>query len=876
MPHPIQLFTALFRRKQAENETDAELRAYLDLLIAENIRAGMPPQAARREALLHLGGIEQVKEQCRDVRPLHWLGGLWQDVHYAFRTLRKSPGFTAVALASLALGIGANSAIFGVFYDVLMRPLPYAKDAQLLCVGRDMDGTSLFVASPEFSAWRANIRDLEGIAAWDSDDYNMTGAGVPELVHAGLVSASFLAVLGVRPAIGRDFTAADARPGAPGVALLTDAAWKRYFGGSLGVIGRPISLNDRAYAVSGILPRSFRFPGNDDVELLVPFGGSGFAWTDRGFMMTQVIARARPGVTARGAAAELQSITDRDRPNIPSFFQSALLRAQPVVMPLRERLTGQRRPALLALFGAVGLLLLIACVNVANLQLARASVRQREIGLRAALGASRMRLARWLIVENLALSAMAGMLGLAVSYALLALMRATPGVSLAGPGDLRPGWILWGAAFLLSALTGLAAGLAPALFGPQLDLNDVLKSGALPVAGGRGTRVRSALVVTQVALALALLVGAGLLLRSLERVLAVGYGFRAENLLTAQMRLPQSRYPSVAKRDQFIEELTRRVRALPGVESAAVTSALPLTDYTQRGSVLFEGRPAPPPGQRPQFPISIVTPDYFRVMGIPIVAGRGFDRGDLAHSQEVAIVNEAFARRFYPGERATGKRIRLYGGPNFTTIAGVVADVRHKGREVAADPQLFVPEVQFPNPIVGLVVRTKNDPLALIPAVRAAVCSVDKDQPIYDVQTMQARISEAGGRRRAQTLSLSAFGALALCLAAVGIYGMVSQAVNQRTREFGIRMALGAEAGDVVRMVMKRSMALAVTGIAIGFGAMLYLVRFLQSLIFGVKITDAAAFIAAAGALLGAALAAAYLPARRAVRIRPAEALRCE
>jgi predicted permease len=869
----------IFGRKNSEAELDAELRAYLDLSIDENLRAGMTPEAARRAALLKIEGMAQVKEQCRDVRPFHWLAGLGQDVRCAFRNLGRHRGFTTVALLSLALGIGANAAIFSLFYSALIRPLPYRNDAQLTFIGRSMDGGLPFVASPEFGNWRANIHGLQGVAATYGDDYNMSGTGAPERVHAAVVTANFLSLLGVNPAMGRDFTAAESQPGAPGVVLLTDGMWRRSFGASPSAVGHVVSLNDRAYMVTGILPSQFRFPGDDEVELIVPFQEGGFAWTDRRLSILQVFGRVRPGVTPQQAATELQAITERDRQNTPPFFQQALMRNPLVVVPLREWLTGNQRPALAALLGAVGLLLLIACVNVANLQLARATERQREIGLRAALGASRVRLARWLMVENLALSAMAGVLGIAVAYAIMTLLRHAPGFPLAGSGDLDPGWILWTASFALSALAGLAAGLGPAFAGPRLELNEVLKRGALSVAGGHRTHLRSALVTTQVALALALLVGAGLLLRSLDRVLSVGLGFRPENLLTLQMRLPLSRYPTDAKRDRFIDALLGNVRTLPGVESAAVTSALPLTMYAnsvRRGSILFEGQPEPPPGQTITIPFEFVTRDYFNAMGISLVAGRVFNRSDAAGGPPVVVANQAFARRFYPGGNAAGKRIRLFGAPEYTTIAGVVADVRNKGREAAAFPQLFLPALSFPIPTLGLIVRTRSDPAALVSAVRAAVWSLDKEQPVYDVQTMQARVSENGGHRRTRTILLTAFGLLAMCLAAIGIYGVVSEAVSQRTREIGIRMALGAEAADVVRMVMRRSLALAVAGIAIGLAASLYLTRFIQSLLFGVKATDAVAFAGAAVVLLAVALLAGFLPARRASRIHPAAVLRSE
>ena len=870
-----------FYPNRMEKELADEIRDHLERRTAALAGAGVEPREARRYESPRFGNTTRLREEGRDIRWWGWLTGFWQDARCAFRNLSRHRGFTTVALLSLGLGIGANAAIFSLFYDALIKPLPYRNDAQLIFIGRNMDGGLPFVASPEFANWGANIHGVLGVAGRGSDDYSMTGTGAPERVHAAVITTNYLSILGVNPAMGRDFTADEGRPGAPGVVLLTDALWRRRFGGSPSVIGGVVSLNDKAYTITGILPPQFSVPGDGEAELMVPFQDAGFAWTDRRLMILQVFGRVRAGVTPRQAAIELQAITNRDRTNIPPFFQHALMRNPLVVVPLREWLVGNQRPALTALLGAVGLLLLIACVNVANLQLARATERQREIGLRAALGASRIRLARWLMVENLALSAMAGVLGVGIAYAIMTLLQHAPGFSLAGPGDSHPGWILWAASFGLAALTGLAAGLAPALAGPRLELNEVLKRGAIAVTGGHRAYLRSALVLTQVALALALLVGAGLLLRSLDRVLSVSLGFRAENLLTAQMRLPLSRYPTAAKRDQFVDALLGNVRALPGVESAAITSALPLTSYTNSGSVLFEGQPEPPPGQRLTVPVNIVTPDYFHTMGISLVAGRVFNPSDSAGGQPVAVANQAFAKRFYPGDDAQGdqgigKRIRLYGAAEYTTIAGVVADVRNKGREAAADPQLFLPSASIANPVIGLAVRTGNNPAALASAVRAAVWSVDKDQPVYDVQTMQARVSEAGGHRRTQTILLTAFGLLAMCLAAIGIFGVVSEAANQRTREIGVRMALGAEAADVVRMVMRRSLGLALAGIAIGLAASLYLTRFIQSLLFGVKATDALAFAGAVAVLLAVALIAGYLPARRAARIDPAAVLRSE
>ncbi|MGA7236528.1 MAG: ABC transporter permease [Bryobacteraceae bacterium] len=864
------------RRGPSETELDAELSAYLELAIHENIRAGMSPEAARRAALLQIEGMTQVKERCREACRFHWFTGLAQDVRCAIRNLARHPGFTAAAALSLALGIGANAAIFSVFYRSLIQPLPYPDSAQLVFIGRQITGGMPFIVSQEFAGWNGNAPSLDGVAAWSPDDENLTAPGQPERIHVAAVSSKFLATLGLHPAAGRDFMESDSRSASSGAALLTDAFFRRRFGAKSSAIGASITLDGRQYTIAGVLPAGFRFPGDGDVDLLIALTGPGFQWSDRRSIMVQVIGKLHSGAMPQKAAADLQAITQRNRAEIPPFFQDALLHAKPIIVPLQERLNGSRRPALAALLGAVCLLLLIACANVANLQVARISGRQREIGLRVALGASRVRLARWLIVENLTLSAIAGGLGIGAANGTLALLAHAPGIAVAGPGDLRTGWVVWAACAILSTIAGLAATIVPPLAGPRLQLNETLKSGGSSVAGLRRTYLRPALVAAQVAVALCLLVGAGLLLRSLQQVLAVDFGFRTENMLTAKMRLQLSHYPDVARREQFTGALLERVRALPGVESAAATSALPLSDYTLSGSVLFEGRPEPPPPRRPNVPVSVVSADYFHTMGIPAIAGRTLSDEDFTQGAAFAVVNQAFVDRFYPDGRALGKRIRLYGAPEYTEIVGVVGNVRHRGREAGVSAELFVPWLRFPNPNLDLVVHTKTDPLALATAVRETVWSLDRELPVYDVQTMNSLVSESGGHRRTQTLLLAAFGLLALCLAAVGIYGVVSEAVGRRTREIGVRMALGAQTGEVMRIVLWQSMALAVCGVAAGLGASFYLTRFLESLLFGVKATDTASFVAASALLLAVALVAGYVPARRASRIDPAAVLRSE
>jgi putative ABC transport system permease protein len=863
----------IFRRRNSEAELDAELLAYLDLLTDENLRAGMTPEAARRAALLKLEGMAQVKEQCREARPFHSLTGFWQDVHCAFRNLARHRGFTAVAALSLALGIGANAAIFSVFYSVLLQPLPYRNAGGLYTIGRTANG-STSVTGPELEAWRAGNHVFEGLAGWNDGSFNLTGFGTPERIQGAWVTPDLLSVLGVSPALGRDFSAADGHLGAPGAMLLTHEFWTRHFASDRTVVGRAVFLNGQPYAIAGVLGAQFRFPSDLAPEALVC---ERFTPQSDSVAMMTAIGRPQPGIAASRIAVDLQAVSDHAAADMPPFILY-LLKSKVIVTPLHEQMTGDRRPALAALLGAVVLLLLIACVNVANLQLARAAIRQREIGLRAALGASRGRIARWLVVENLALSGFAGILGIGAAYGMLALLRSTAGVPPAVLDHLAAGPALWCAVAALSVLAGLLCGLAPALLAPRVGLNNALKRGALAIAGGRGSRFRSVLVIAQVALALVLLAGAGLLLRSLQRVTAIAFGFRPDHVLTVRMRLPASRYPSPRKQSQFVEALLDRVSNLPGVESAGITSGLPLAGYGEAAAIWFEGQPAPPMPKRPFVPVMGVTPNYFHTMGIALLTGRGFDGRDTDQAPLAAVVNEAFVGRFYPGGGALGKRIQMGvdGAQQFIAIVGVVGNVRHAGREQEADPQIFIPQAQQPSPNLNLAIHTLNNPEGLAAAVRSAVWSIDKEEPVYGVMTMESKISEAGVQRRVETLLLTGFGLLAMCLAAIGIYGVVSEAVNQRTREIGVRMALGAEAGDVVRMVMRRSLALAAMGIAAGVGASFYLTRFLQSLLFGVKASDAVTFATAGAALMAVALLAGYLPARRASRIDPAAVLRSE
>jgi putative ABC transport system permease protein len=873
------------KRRRMEQDLDRELRYHTDRRAEDLMKSGVDETEARRQAALEFGGVAQVREEVRDTWVSRWFHELMRDIQYAGRTLRRNPGFTSVALLSLALGIGANAAIFGLFHAVLVRPLPYKDPDRLLSLMLVTKSSPAgFVFTPEFVAWRASSRDFEELTAWNDEQFNLTGAGSPERVIGASVTANFLPLLGVQPALGRNFSSADGNVGPERAAILTHDLWQRHFGSDPLVVGRAVMLNDQPCTVIGVLPPGFRFPGDLRPDILVD---SRFPvqphWGAQAVGMLHVIGRLREDVTKDRALAELSSITSRYETDMPGWLREHRKEAMLRAVPLQERLVGDTRAALLVLLGAVGLLLLIACVNVANLQLGRAALRRREIGLRAALGASPGRIARSLVIENLMLAVLAGIAGFFVASALLSGLRLFPGLPLWDRNDLHVSWTLGAAALVLSTLSGLAIGLVPALVSPHVDLNDVLKTGSRSLVGGRGSGVRSILVSAQVALALILLLGSGLFLRSLYNVLAVHPGFESRGVITARLNLPGSRYPSDSHREAFGRAVIDAVRALPGVVDAAISNTLPLTRYTLGVGFVVEGQPEPSPGERPGAPVLTVSPEYFRAMGIPLLAGRGFEERDNENGPRVVIVNRSFAKRFFSSEDVVGKRIRFGPSPDWATIVGVAGDVRHGGREREAEPELFVPGPQMPSPPqrvgshrVSLVVRTKTNPSSLAPSLRSAVWEVDKDLPVYDVATMEERLKRSGETRTAQTLLLASFALLAMCLAAIGVYGVVSEAVHQRTGEIGLRMALGAEGRDVRRMVMKRSLALVIAGIATGSIASLWLLRYIASLLYGVEPADAGTFVAVGLGLLLVALLAGYLPARRASRIDPLVALRCE
>jgi len=804
---------------------------------------------------------------------------LWQDIRYGFRMLRKNPGFTAVAVLTLAFGIGANTTIFSVVYGVLLKPLPYSEPGQLVQLRADWSGSpSTVIGSSTFIEVRAQSQSLACIAAYSGGDMTLTGAGSAQQVVAGAVTADFFPLLGVQPAWGRNFTREEDTPNGPKAAILGHGLWQSRFGGDTDVLGRTITLNEQSYTVVGILPARFQYP--EPFQLWIPLAlgetGAALASYGEGMILLKAIARLKPGVTLSQAQAELRTMAQREQPPRPDEAQVVSL------VTLHEQVVGDVRGALLVLLGTVALVLLIACANVANLQLARAAARQREVAVRAALGAARWRIVRGLLTESVLLALAGGGLGLLLAFWGVRALGQWSGASL--PSMHGIGIDTWVLAFTLgvSVITGLAFGLAPAVQAWRTDVNAALKEEGRGDTGGHRNRLRHLLVVSEVALALVLLIGAGLLIKSFSRLMEVHPGFRTAGVLTFQVTLTgRESAPQIVN---FVEQIVERVKALPGVQTAAATDSLPLTDLARIGVAEIEGRPPIDFSQVERgevTPVSrpTVTCDYFHAMGISVKKGRPFTSQDARPPAGSVIVNEAFERHFFPDESAVGKRIRLMPGPaeaRWQTVVGVVSDVRQSGLSRDVMPHVYSPDLEDMDGAMSFVVRVTGEPAGLISAVRAVVAEVEPNQALHNVMTMEQRLANTTTSRRLNTVLLGSFAAVALLLAVVGIYGVMSYAVTQRTREIGMRMALGARPGSVMRLVMGQGMRVVLIGAGLGLVGALALARVLRNLLFEVAPTDPATFVCVTLLLSAVALLACYVPARRAARIDPMEALRCE
>jgi putative ABC transport system permease protein len=839
----------------------------------------MTPADARRAALASFGDVTRVKEAARDVRGGGIVETIIQDVRFGLRMLTKNPGFTVVAVIALALGIGVNSAIFSVVNTVLLRPLPYKDPERLVMVFEDdsRHGYPRDTPAPaNYVDWRDQNKVFESMAAMADLSFNLTGLGEPERLDGKRVSASLFPILGVEPQFGRWFAPEEDQPGENHVVILSHALWQRRFGSDAGIVGKTITMNGYSFSVVGVMPASFRFPTADD-QFWIPIAFTQAEAARRGAHFLQVVARIKPGVTLEQARAEMSTIAARLQQQYPE--QNIDLGA--AVVPLHEQLVGNIKPALLVLLGAVGFVLLVACANVANLLLARAAVRQKEIATRTALGASRLRLIRQFLTESVLLATIGGGIGLLLSVWGVRLLKAfiPPNISQAKEITVDVKVLLFTLA--VSLLTGLVFGLAPAAQATKFNLNETLKEGGRDsAAGSRGNRIRGVLVVSEVALSLVLLIGAGLLINSFLRLRNVDPGFRAGNLLTMSIALPAQKYPDQARRAAFYTEMLRRVEALPGVRSAAVTSQIPLIKQGDTGNITIEGRPEPPPGQELMVAIRIVSPHYFPTMGMQLQRGRAFGDQDRADAPAAVVISESMARRYWPGEDPTGKRI-CPGKPespdDWATIVGVVNDVRQFGLDAESKPQIYLTYQQsgYFSPR-HLVVGTNVEPHSLAASVRGAVWGIDRDQPVSNIRTMEEVLAESIARQRFSTLLLGIFGVVALVLAAVGIYGVMSYSVSQRTHEIGIRMALGAQKWDVLKLAVGQALKLVMIGVAVGLAASVVLTRVMKSLLFGVSSTDPVTFVVISLVLVGAGALASYIPARRATKVDPMIALRYE
>jgi putative ABC transport system permease protein len=806
---------------------------------------------------------------------------LLQDLRYGLRMLRTRPAFTSAALLALAFGIGANTAIFSVLDAVLLRPLPYKDADRLVMLWHDYSQMNLPKASlsvPSYIEYRDHMRSFESVAAGTNWSANLTGTGDPERVQGARVTANFLATVGVAPVLGRDFLPEDDRPGGDRVVLLSHGLWQRRFGSDRSIVGSTMALNGETHTIVGVLPANFVFFQPVDLFKPIAFTPEQASPDNHGNEFLIGVARLRPGVTLEQARAEMDGLEARLR---QEFYVAGWgVR----MVPLLEEMTGEVRPALLVLMAAVLAVLLIACSNVANLLLARAASRRREIAVRAALGAGRWRVVRQLLTESVVLAVAGGALGVLVaSWGLRVLPAAAPAsmlqAILGGRGIGLDGGVL---VFTLglSVLTGLVFGLAPALQASRTDLDEVLKdTGRGEGTGGRGHRLLASFVVSQVAVALVLLVTAGLLVRSFVRLQAVDAGFRADHVLTMRLTLPQGRYAEDGQVAAFYDELLRSLSRLPGARSAAAISNLPMGGDNASASFAIEGLQVGTGEPSPHGDSHIVSHEYFATMGIPVLRGRPFEPRDGREGAKVAIIDQVLADRYWPGGDPIGRRMALYfegsaERPAWREIVGVVGHVRKYGLDGRIKEQYYVPAPQLPRRSMFLVLRTAGDPGSVAAAARAAVRDLDADLPLFQVRTMERVVEETLVGRRFAMLLMSLFAALALLLAAVGLYGVISCSVAQRTREIGIRMALGARGGDVVRMVVRRGLALAAIGLALGLAAALAVTRLLSSLLFSVRPTDPLTFVSLAALLLAVAGVASFLPARRAARVDPIEALR--
>jgi putative ABC transport system permease protein len=880
---------ALLRRSRAERELDEELRYHIEQQTEQNIRLGMSPGEARRAALTSFGGVEQTKERSRDVRGVRWFEELGQDLRYGARMLVKSPSFTLIAVLTLALGIGANTVFFSVVNAVMLRPLPFPAPDRLMVIRetKQPEINDSYVSPGSFLDWREQNTVFESIEAITHRDFNLIAGDNPERVQGMLATHGFLPMLGLRPMIGRGFLPDEDRPGHNRVVILGHGLWQRRFGGDPNILGQHILLDDQIYTVIGVLPA--------DLGLMI---GVMDVWTPLVITAEQAqqhgsrylfpCGRLKPNVTLDEARQEMSRIANGLAQQYPDSNTGWNVRLISLLdYALEER---NAKPKLLLLLGAVAFVLLIACANVANLLMARAAVRRKELAIRAALGAGRWRIVRQLLTESMMLAMAGGIAGVAVANWGVKILWAT---SLMDAFKLRTLDLSLDGRMLVFNLavvlfTGCVVGIAPALQASKPNLNEMLNEGGRGSTGGRRQQLASdALVALEVALSLVLLVGAGLMFRSFIGLQWVDPGFNPSNALTISFSLPKEKYPEKERQAAFYTQLIEKVASLPGVQAVGAGCAVPFSagqwgDFEEAFKILsqsfkIEGRAPYPTGDEPRTDYSSVSPDYFKAMDIPLLRGRHFTERDTKGTARVAIINNTMANRFFQNEDPIGKRIQLTGGDEvYREIVGVVGDVRSFGLEHEAPVQIYEPYAQRPFSFMTLVLRTAGDPADLNEAIRREILKLDRGLPIVSIYMLDRLIARSTARQESLGLLFSAFAAVAVGLAAIGLYGVMSYVVARRTQEIGIRMTLGAQRLDVLGLILRHGARLTLCGVAIGLLAAWAVTRLLTGLLYGVSATDPLTFIGVSLLLIGIALLACYIPARRATKVDPIVALRNE
>jgi putative ABC transport system permease protein len=866
-----------------DQEFEREMRAHLELLAEENERRGMTPEEARRAAHVRLGGMAQLKQTNRELRGLPLVESLAQDTQYAVRMLRRNPAFTAVAVLTLALGIGANTAIFSVVEAILWKSLPYPHPEQLFFIFQQRERDAKVQAGwsyLNFLELREQNHVFNEMGSNGNHELTLTGRGNPEVVSVAGVTPEIFSLLGARPMTGRLFLAADAKPGAPAVVILSESLWRGVFHSDPQILGSPINLDRRPFTVVGILPESFRFSSRArSKQLWIPVTQDPlFAqWIpNRGGHWLAVVGRIKPGVSVAEAQAELDAIHARLAREFPGENSGWVIR----MTPLGDLVVGDVRPALVMLWGAVGLILLIACANIASLLLARATTRSREIAVRGTLGAGRSRIVRQLLCESLVLGLLGGAAGIALAYWGVHALGSLLSENLPRVNPIRVDPTVLAFALGLSAVASCVFGLAPAFFAAKMGFATSLREGSPRAGESRASRrARGALAAVETALAMVLLLAAGLLLRSYSRMSAVSSGFTPENVVKANFSLYSDRYSGPQDWLNFTNELLSRLHNEPGLEESALVVPTPIADTGI--SVVFDivGTPALAAGTSRTADYAAVSPGYFQVLRIPLLAGRAFDERDVRSAPRVTLISQALARAYFPHEDPLGKELRFaFGADNNTprVIVGIVGDVRDVSPGLEPGPMLYVPFAQSPFPGSDVLVRSGLDISAVVAAIRRNVAQMDPDVAVSDVAQLPGTIQSSLAQPRFRTLLLSLFAALALLLAACGIFGVISYSVSRRTQEIGIRVALGASRATILRMVLRETLCLTFSGVALGVPCALLAARLVRHMLFGITASDPATLSAAVLTLVASAVLAGYVPVRRAMRVDPMVALRHE